>query len=68
MTQETPSEKNPVQDYIKAHGFGLSSPDRAVRSSASALALSPIKLTGDPVRDYIAAAGFGLPKKIEAQD
>ncbi len=54
MTQETPSEKNPVQDYIKAHGFGLSSPDRAVRP--------PVVLTGNTAQDYINAAGFGLRK------
>jgi hypothetical protein len=57
MTQETPSEKNPVQDYIKAHGFGLSSPDRAVRS--------PITRTGNAVKDYILACGYGLSKKTE---
>lgn len=50
MIQPNP-ENNVLENYLKACGFGLSSPDRAVRS--------PIKLTGDLVRDYIAIAGFG---------
>jgi hypothetical protein len=53
MTQPN-SENNVLENYLKACGFGLNSPDRAVRP--------PIKLTGDPVRDYIAIAGFGLKK------
>ena len=57
MTQETPSGKHLVQEYIKACGYGVNPPGSLVRP--------PIVKTGNIVQDYLAAAGYGLPKKPE---
>ena len=57
MTQKTPSEKNLVQEYLTAAGYGTNLPDSLVRP--------PIVKTGNIVQDYLAAAGYGLPKKPE---
>lgn len=54
MTLPKQSEKQYLEDYLKAHGFGLSLPGSSVNRQ--------VKKTGNIVQDYIAAAGFGLKK------
>lgn len=54
MTQETPSEKHLVQDYLAAAGYGVNPPNSKIRP--------PIVKTGNIAQDYLAAAGFGLKK------
>ncbi|MGL4621481.1 MAG: hypothetical protein ACRCZS_20880 [Chroococcidiopsis sp.] len=54
MTQLHKSGKEILDDYIRACGYGLTSPDSKVGP--------PVVRTGDAVKDYIAAVGYGSKK------